>query len=39
MFSGIEKLRRHADPQSGLYDEALAKLAKSIEDTLVMNIR
>ena len=38
-FAGIEKLRRHADPKSRTYNEGVSQLVKSINDTLVSNIR
>ncbi|KAH9928610.1 uncharacterized protein B0H18DRAFT_953861 [Fomitopsis serialis] len=39
LFAGIEKLRRHADPNSRAYNEGVAALVESLNDTLVTNIR
>lgn len=39
LLAGIEKLRRHADPKSRAYNEGVAALVESMNDTLVTNIR
>ena len=39
MFTGIDKIRRRADPASKAYDEAFVALSNTINETLVTNIR
>ncbi|KAH9912832.1 uncharacterized protein B0H18DRAFT_1126742 [Fomitopsis serialis] len=36
--AGIDKLRRHADANSRMYDEGVAELVKSMNDTMAANI-
>ncbi|KAH9916706.1 uncharacterized protein B0H18DRAFT_1124116, partial [Fomitopsis serialis] len=36
--AGIDRLRKHADANSRMYDEGIAELVKSMNDTMVSNI-